>query len=56
VKFDRSTVVVENGVELIFISKSGHRGQRGEEYEKKVQTVMVNNSTNVNKTDNHLSP
>ena len=25
-------------------------------YEKKVETVMVNNSTNINKTNNHLSP
>jgi len=25
-------------------------------YKKKAQTVMVNNSTNINKTNNHLSP
>ena len=25
-------------------------------YEKKIKTVMVNNSTNINKTNNHLSP
>ena len=25
-------------------------------YEKKVYTVMVNNATNINKTNNHLSP
>ena len=25
-------------------------------YEKKVETVMVNNSNNINKTNNHLSP
>ena len=26
------------------------------DYDKKVQTVMVNNFTNINKTSNHLSP
>jgi len=25
-------------------------------YEKKVYTVMINNATNINKTNNHLSP
>jgi hypothetical protein len=28
----------------------------GSNYEEKVLTVMVNNSTNINKTTNHLSP
>jgi len=36
-----STVIIKNGVKLISISKSGLRGQRGEDYEKKVQTAMV---------------
>ena len=26
------------------------------DYEKKIETVMVNNSTNINKTNNHLLP
>ena len=31
-------------------------GKCGINYEKKVSTVMVNNSTNINKRKNHLSP
>ena len=31
-------------------------GGRGQYYEKKDLTVMVNNSTDINKTNNHLSP
>jgi hypothetical protein len=26
------------------------------DYEKKIETVMVNNSMNINKTNNHLLP
>ena len=31
-------------------------GGRGQYYEKKDLTVMVKNSTDINKTNNHLSP
>jgi hypothetical protein len=31
-------------------------GGRGQYYEKKDLTVMVNNSTDINTTNNHLSP
>ena len=34
----------------------GVRLRAAKSYEKKVETVMVNNSTNINKTNNHLSP
>jgi len=29
---------------------------KSDNYEKKVETMMINNSTNINKTNNHISP
>ena len=38
--------------------RPGYYGKNceGSYYEKQVLTVMTNNSTNINKTNNHLSP
>jgi hypothetical protein len=38
------------------VSELGVKLGAAKSYEKKVETVMVNNSTNINKTNNHLSP